>query len=160
MHLNMSSQWQPLGVRQRFSLFFYGQGNENPGHGKYLLRILNQEWNPELWLQLTVLFTAWDFLYSLGISSLGLQSLTFWGISTLFEPRYWGCSPYHLACLPANLKLQAPVCRAEISQGLAGHWELYRALGWPTGASLVFLLQLTFPSLKVCKSTPFDGKTK
>ena len=84
--------------------------------------------------------------YSLWIQPLGLLSPPF------------SLSPCHLQ------RATGPSFQSwgfsEIGWLLGSTWELCRVLGWPTGASLVFLLHFTFTHLKVCKSTSFDGTTK
>lgn len=61
-------------------------------------------------------FSEQDFLYLLGINSLGLWSLTLWTIATLSEPNHWSCSLLPFSLFPCQPEAAgAPICRAEIA---------------------------------------------
>lgn len=123
-------------------------GKQKPWAWKILAQDPESGLEPRLLAPAHCPFTEQDFLYLLGINSLGLWSLTFGQLPLSLNPTIGAAPFYHLACFPANLKLQAPICRAEIAQGLAGHWGIFGSCSglWDDPLEQVLYSFFTFPS--------------
>lgn len=118
----MGSQWQLWKGTQRFPLFLREQGNRNSGDGDSCSGV-----EPRLLSPAHCPFHCTSLLIFIQNQLPGPLVANPPGDFCSLWTQPLGWTPFHLACLPANLELQAPICRAEISQGLAGHCGVFES---------------------------------